>query len=152
MCANIANPRKNFNFSIFAAGLNPFLAQKVTIPERSFDVVEHGDTNYDVKTGGRAKFGNILIEKISTATGPDNWVESWMNQVQNVFLGGGFLPQIYKRNLTIDEYSTDGVTIINQHQCYGCWPCKVNGVELNRRGTDNTLQSIELCVDQIDKV
>ena len=37
--ANIANPRKQFAFSIFAAGLNPFLAQKVTIPERSFDKI-----------------------------------------------------------------------------------------------------------------
>ena len=150
--ANIANPRKQFNFSIYAPGLNPFLAQKVTIPEVSIDVVEHGDTNYDVKTGGRKKIGTILIDQISPATGPDNWVETWMNQVQNEILGGGFLPSIYKRNLTIDEYSTDGVTIINQHECFGCWPSKRNGIELNRRGSDNTLKSIELQVDQVNKI
>lgn len=150
--ANIANPRKQFNFSIFAAGLNPFLAQKVTIPEQSIDVTEHGDTNYDVKTGGRKKIGVITIEQIMTATGPDNWVESWMNQVQNEFLGGGFLPIIYKRNLTIDEFSNDGVTLINSTPCFGCWPSKRNGIELSRRGSDNTLKSIELQVDQIGRV
>lgn len=150
--ANIANPRKQFNFSIFAAGLNPFLAQKVTIPEISIDVVEHGDTNYDVKTGGRKKLGPIVIEQIMTAIGPDNWVESWINQVQNEFLGGGFLPIIYKRNLTIDEFSNDGVTLINQHLCFGCWPSKRNGIELNRRGSDNTLKTLELQVDQIQKI
>lgn len=150
--ANIANPRKQFNFSIFAAGFNAFLAQKVTIPEQSIDVTEHGDTNYDVKTGGRVKYGAIIIEQIMTAIGPDNWVESWMNQVQNVFLGGGFLPIIYKRNLTIDEFSNDGVTLINQWECFGCWPSKRNGIELNRRGSDNTLKTMELQVDQIKKI
>lgn len=149
--ANIANPRKQFNFSIFAPGLNPFLAQKVIIPEESIDVTEHGDTNYDVKTGGRRKIGAIVIEQIMTAIGHDNWVEGWMNQVQNVMLGGGYLPFIYKRNLTIDEYSNDGVTLINQTRCFGCWPSKRNGIELNRRGSDNTLKSIELQVDQIQR-
>lgn len=150
--ANIANPRKQFNFSIFAAGLNPFLAQKVTLPELSIDVVEHGDTNFDVKTGGRKKIGAIMIEKISTATGADNWVELWMSQVQDEFLGGGFLPIVYKRTLQVDEFSTDGVTIINQHRCFGCWPSKRNGIELNRRGSDNTLTSIELQTDQVLKI
>lgn len=150
--ANIANPRKQFNFSIFAAGLNPFLAQKVTIPEMSIDVTEHGDTNFDVKTGGRKKYGSLMIEQIQTATGPDNWVDVWFSQVQDEFLGGGFLPQLYKRTITIEEYSTDGVTIINTHVCYGCWPSKRNGIELNRRGSDNTMKSLEFQVDQIQKI
>ncbi len=150
--ANIANPRKQFQFSIFAPGLNPFLAQKVTIPEVSIDVVEHGDTNFDVKTGGRKKFGKITIEKISTALGPDNWLESWMNEVQNVFLGGGLLPVVYKRTLTIDQYSNDGITIINSWICYGAWPSKRNGIELDRKGSDNTMESIELEVDQVSKI
>ena len=150
--ANVANPRKQFQFSIFAPGLNPFLAQKVTVPEASVDVVEHGDTNYDVKTGGRKKLGKIMIDKIATAIGPDNWVESWMNEVQNEMLGGGFLPTIYKRTLTIDQYSNDGVSIINSWICFGCWPSKRNGIELDRKGSDNTLESIELEVDQIQKI
>lgn len=149
--ANIANPRKQFQFSIYAPGLNPFLAQKVTIPEESFDVTEHGDTNYDVKTAGRKKIGKINIEKISTAIGPDNWIDDWMNEVGNEFLGGGFLPDIYKRTLTIDEYSNDGVTIINSYICYGCWPSKRNGKELDRKGSDNTMESIELEVDRVRK-
>ena len=150
--ANIANPRKQFQFSIFAPGLNPFLAQKVVVPEASIDIVEHGDTNYDVKTGGRKKLGKVMIDKIATAIGPDNWVESWMNEVQNELLGGGFLPTIYKRTLTIDQYSNDGTSIINSWVLFGCWPCKRNGIELDRKGSDNTMESIELEVDQIQKL
>ncbi len=150
--ANIANPRKQFNFSLSTPGLNPFLAQKVTIPEISIDVEEHGDTNFDVKTGGRKKLGKIMIEKIMTAIGSDNWIDDWMNEVQNEMLGGGFLPSLYKRTVTIDEYSSDGVTIINTHVCFGCWPSKRNGIELDRKGSANTTQSCELEVDQIQKI
>lgn len=149
--ANVANPRKQFSFTITAPGLNPFLAQKVTIPEVSFDITEHGDTNYDVKTAGRKKIGNLTIEKISTALGPDNWVDNWIGECGNELLGGGLLPSVYKKTITVDEYSTDGITIINSWTFYGCWPCKRNGIELDRKGSDNTLQSIEFCVDQIGK-
>lgn len=150
--AVVANPRKQFQFSIFAPGLNPFLAQKVVVPELSIDIVEHGDTNFDVKTGGRKKIGKLMIDKISTSIGPDNWIDDWMNQVANELLGGGLLPTIYKKTLTIDQYSNDGLTIINSWVCFGCWPSKRNGIELDRKGSDNTLESIELEVDQIQKV
>jgi len=150
--ANISNPRKQFNFSIYAPGLNPFLSQKVTIPETSIDVVTHGDTNYDVKTGGRKIIGKLMVEKLSTALGPDNWVHNWMNEVQNEFEGGGFLPTVYKRTLLIDEYAPDGVTIINTYAMIGAWPSKVNGIELSRTSSDNTIESIEFEVDQKSKV
>ena len=150
--ANIVNPRKQFQFSISAPGLNPFLAQKVVIPEVSLDVVEHGDTNFDVKTAGRKKLGKIMIDKIATAISPDNWIDNWINECQNEFLGGGLLPAIYKRTITIDQYSNDGISIINSWICFGTWPSKRNGIELDRKGSDNTLESIELEVDQIQKL
>ena len=146
--AMIENPRKEFNFSIFTPGLNPFLAQKVTLPDWEVDEVAHGDTNYDVKTGGRAKFGSLTIEKISVATAPDNWIWLWIRQIQDVFLGGGQLPSTYKRTIEIHEYSTDGITILNRHVLYGVWPKKINGKELNRMGSDNTLEKIEFAVDR----
>jgi hypothetical protein len=143
----IANPRKVFNFSIFAPGLNPFLAQKVTLPDVEFDETTHGDTNYDVKTAGRLKVGRIMVEKISPATESDNWVYGWMNSIQNAALGGGALPSIYKRTITVDEYSTDGITVLDSHTYEGVFPIKKNGVELNRQSSDNTLQSLEFSVD-----
>jgi phage tail-like protein len=147
--ANIANPRKQFQFSITAPGLNPFLAQKVTIPGFDIDVVEHGDTNFKVKTGGIHNFGKITIEKISTALGPDNWLANWMSEVQNVILGGGLLPSIYKRTITIEQFSNDGLTIINRWICYGCWPSKRDGISLDRTSSENTMESIELETDQV---
>lgn len=147
--AQIANPRKQFNFTITIAGLNPFLAQEVTIPEQSFDITEHGDTNFLVKTGGIKKFGKIIISKISRATGPDNWLNNWMTEVQDTAFGGGLLPSVYKRNVVIEQFSNDGVTVINRWSCFGCWPSKRDGVDLKRTGSDNTLEKFELEVDEI---
>ena len=149
--ANIANPRKQFNFTILIPGVNPWLAQKVQIPEESLDVTEHGDTNYDVKTAGRKKVGKIILEKLMHATGPDTTMYSWMNDCQNSMLGGGLIPSLYKKVIIIDEYSTDGVTVINSWKCYGCWPSKRDAIDLDRKGSDNTMEKLELEVDRIVK-
>ena len=150
--AQIENPRKQFNFSIAVPGLNPFLAQKVNTPDSDIEQVSHGDTNHDIKTGGRIKIGNLMIEKISPATQGDTWFWDWMKAVQNTRLGGGALPSLYKRTLEVVEFSTDGVTVLNRHTYEGCWPTKLNGVELSRLGSDNTLQSVEFSVDTQDIV
>lgn len=150
--AQIENPRKQFNFSISIPGLNPFLAQKVTLPDVEVEQVSHGDTNYDVKTGGRLKVGNLSIEKISSATQPDSWFFQWMKAVQNAQLGGGALPIAYKRTIEIVQYSTDGVTVLNRYVYTGVWPAKKNGIELNRMGSENTLESVEFSVDIPDEV
>lgn len=150
--AIIENPRKQFNFSIFAPGLNPFLAQKVTIPDIETDVVTHGDTNYLVKTGGIQKVGNLVIEKIAQATGPDSWVWAWIFQVQDTFIGGGLLPIIYKKTIEIQHFSVDGITVIDRWVCYGCYPSKVNGIELSRVDSNNTMENCEFQVDRVRKI
>lgn len=152
--AKITNPRKKFNFTILIAGVtfNSFLAQKVTLPEREVEVVEHGDTNYDVKTGGRVKFGMLTIEKIMTTSGPDNYFEDWMASIQDPIIGGGLTPTNYKRTVTVSELAEDGVSVINQWVFTGAWPSKRNAIELDRTQSDNTIEQIELCVDIAEKV
>ena len=127
--AQVANPRKQFQFTVVVQGLNPFLAQEVTSPDFEFDVVEHGDTNFLVKTAGLIKFGNININKISVSTGSDSFVWDWMLEIQSTQAGGGLLPSLYKRVVEIQLFSTDNVTIIDAWRCFGAWPCKVNGIE-----------------------
>ena len=64
--AQVSNPRKEFNFTIqiAPAPINPFLAQKVEIPEITIDQTEHGDTNHDIKTAGRIKFGKDIEDSV----------------------------------------------------------------------------------------
>lgn len=148
MSAKIPNPRKQFQFTIILPGLNPFLAQEVKQPDVDFDVQEHGDTNFDVKTAGKKKIGMLTVNKIAPADGIDTFFRTWANQIQNTLLGGGALPSNYKRTIMVEEYSNDGVTVLERHIYSGCWPSKINGKDLSRKGSDNTTQSIEFCVDE----
>ena len=152
--AQIENPRKVFNFSIAIAPLplDPWLAQKVTVPEIQIEVAEHGDTNHDIKTAGRVKYSNIMIEKIMTTSGADNYMFDWLSSCQDVTLGGGLVPPAYKRVLTITEHAEDGTSILNTWICRGVFPAKISNMVLDRQSSDNTIEGLELSVDTVEKL
>ena len=96
--AKVKNPRKKFLWQIIFVKhpINPFLFQKVTVPEISIEQVAHGDVNYDVKTGGRVSVGNLTASKLETTSGSDTWLWDWLMSVQDMLLGGG-LTQVSTR-------------------------------------------------------
>lgn len=145
--ANIANPHKKFQFSIFLFGMNPFLAQKVFLADRELEVVEHGEGNHTVKTAGMVKIGTLRIEKISNASLPDKLMWGWINSIQNEFTGGGLVPEAYKKAVQILKLNS-GNQAIGTWNYVGVWPQKINGVELDRLSSENTIESIEFCVDR----
>lgn len=147
--AKVSNPRKIFQFQIFMAGLNPFLAQEVKIPDIEIDQVNHGDTNYDVKTAGRVSVGNMTINKLCPSTPFDRGALEDMREIQNTFLGGGTIPDVYKKVVTVAQYANDGVTILMSWVYEGVWPTKLNGVEFSRTKSENTIESIEFSVDRV---
>jgi len=146
--ARVQNPRKEFNFQITIGGINPFLCQEVKLPDIEFDMTEHGDTNYDVKTAGRKKIGMLQVTKIFDSTSIDLEIRQWADQIQNTLTGGGANPSDYKRSILVEEFASDGVTVVSTTEYEGVWPQKINGRTLNRRSSDNTTQSIEFCVDE----
>lgn len=148
--AKVANPRKQFQFNIVILGLNPFLAQEVKSPDIEFDNTEHGDTGFLVKTAGIKKVTALTISKICPADSLDSYFRSWQNRILQTDIGGGQLPSQYKVPILIEEYSSDGVTVVDRHLYRGCWPQKINGKDFNRRGSDNTVESIDFSVDQPD--
>lgn len=146
--AQVNNPRKNFNFQISIDGINPFLCQEVKQPDVEFDMVEHGDTNFDVKTAGRKKISQLQITKIFPSDELDTEIRDWASQIQDTTTGGGALPSDYKRVIIVQQYAPDGITVLDQWEYDGCWPQKINGIEFNRRSSENTTQSVEFCVDE----
>lgn len=146
--ANVNNPHKKFQWSIAILGMNPFLAQKVMLPERSLDVIEHGEGNHVIKTAGMVKLGTLTIEKLSPATLPDKLMWAWIASIQNEFVGGGLIPEAYKKGVQISKYSTDGLTIVETWNWTGVFPSKINGLELDRLSSDNTIDTIEFSVDR----
>lgn len=150
--ANINNPRKNFNFSIYVEGLNPWLAQEVTIGEVTIEKVIHGDANYEVKTGGMRKVGDVNIKKLIPSDATDMWLTNWMDQVQSAETGGGKLPSEYKRDLFVEMYGPDNFTVIGRWQIVGAWPARRGEYGLNRLSSDNVLDDIDLSCDDIRQI
>jgi phage tail-like protein len=152
--AKFANPRKKFNWSIQISPdpINPFQFQKVTVPEITVEQTEHGDTNHDIKTGGRVKYGNMTCEKLSPSNESDAYLFHWIDSIQSAMLGGGIPPALYKKTITVFEYAEDGVTVLNTWFATGVWPCKINGLDLDRNSSDNTIETVEFSVDVIQKV
>ena len=152
--AQIKNPRKKFLWSITFVKhpINSYLFQKVVVPERSVEVVTHGDINRDVKTGGRAVIGNMTAEKMETTSGSDTWIWDWISSIQDTKLGGGLTPEQYWEIVQVDELAEDGVTVLNSWLCEEVFPMKINGRDLERKSSENTIDNIEFSVGDIDKI
>jgi len=141
----VPNTRKVFNFAIDINGLNQFECQKVTRPEVEIDQVEHGDVNYAVKTPGRLKYTNLILEKVRPVNA-DRWAWDWLTTAQDPILGSGQLPSSIKQIVTVRELAPNGGTIsINTNQ--GCWVCKVSPGDYDRNSSDNIIQKVEISVD-----
>lgn len=153
--ATVKNPRKVFNFSLAIVGqpIDPFLFQEVVQPDVEVETVEHGDTNYDVKTGGRVKVGKIILRKLfrSTKDTESLYFWDWMKQVQDPTTGGGLTPDAYYRDIIVTELGTDGLSVINRWEYLECWPGKINGQTQRRTSSDNTIEEIELNVNTPNK-
>lgn len=152
--AHITNPRKVFNWSIelVTGEFDPWLAQKVDLPDTEIEVVEHGDSNHSIKTPGRVSYSNIVIDKLMLSSGADNFMWGWIDQCQSSIIGGGAVPDVLKNSINIFELAEDGNTIINTWLAIGVWPAKVNGHTLDRLASENSIEVLELSVDKLSKV
>ena len=64
---------KVFNFKIEIEGIDQFLIQDVKMPEVEIGAVEHGATNYNIKTAGGVSYSDAELQKIVPADGGDRW-------------------------------------------------------------------------------
>ncbi len=154
MGAKVKNPRKKFLWQVvfLKHPINAYLFQNLTLPEISIEQVSHGDINRDVKTAGRISVGNMSCSKLETTSGSDTWLWDWIMSCQDLILGGGLTPSQYFENIQVNELAEDGRSILNSWVMSECWPCKINGQELDRMSSDNTLESIEFSVGTCEKL
>lgn len=153
MGAKVKNPRKKFLWSITFPKhpLNPYLFQTCTLPDIEIDQVAHGDVNRDVKTAGRVTVGNLVCEKLMTTDGSDTWLHDWLYSCQDMIIGGGLVPSQYWEPCELTELAEDAVSVLNIWHLEEVWPCKVNGLDLDRMASENTIETIEFSVGTIDK-
>lgn len=154
MSAKVKNPRKKFLWQVTFVKhpINSYLFQNCSLPEKNIEVVEHGDLNRSVKTGGRVSNGNLTLSKLETTSGSDTWLFDWLSSIQDEVLGGGLSPSEYWETIKLDELAEDGQSVINTWILDEVWPCKLNGQELDRMSSDNTLETIEFAVGICQKL
>jgi len=148
----MANPRSVFLWRIEIDGVDQFELQTIDIPEMGIEVVAHGGTNHDIKTGGKYTVGDVVIEKLKSLLNTSTWATDWLFQVQDPFLGGGLLPTVYKRDIVIKEMDTTGTVTLSKYLCEGCWPSKVKGAKLDRMSSDNIIETVTLTVDRVKHI
>lgn len=148
----IANPRKVFQFKIEINGVDQFEVQTVDLPERELDSVSHGDTNHDIKTAGRLKVGDLVLEKLRLSDTADTWAANWMKQAQNFVTGGGLLPIQLKDIIIVKEMNAQGTQAVATHIMYGCWVKKIKKSKLDRNSSDNMLDTVTLSVDKYEEL
>lgn len=152
--AKFANPRKKFNWSIqiVPETINPFMFQKVNMPDAEIEADSHGDTNHDIKTAGRVSYTNIVSDKLMPSDSGDTYLWAWFDSCQSSIIGGGLPPSEYKKNLEVVEFAEDGVTELNRWLAIGVWPQKLNGLEFDRADSGNTIETVEFCLDKLSKL
>jgi phage tail-like protein len=151
MSIKVTNTAKVFQFRVEMRGIDQWEVQEVNIPEVEMDVVEHGDANFLVKTGGILKFGDITLKRLKKMQAGDTWAWDWLLRVQDPATGGGTLPENYKEQVIIKQLSADGSTTIDQWICLGCFPKKVSHETFNRTSSDNQMETVVLSVDLVRK-
>lgn len=149
MPVHVANARKAFNFRVEIAGFDQFEFQKLTLPDVEIEKVEHGDTNFKVKTAGMVKVGELKIEKLKRLPGSDPAAWLWLQQAQNMLTGGGNLAQVYKKTVIIKELGPSGLSTLNTWMLSGCWISKITQTDFSRTDSENVIQQLEFSVDLV---
>jgi hypothetical protein len=77
---------------------------------------------------------------------------SWHDTCQSSVIGGGAIPDVYKKTIILTELAEDGVTVLNTWMAFGVWPAKVTPSEFSRTDSGNAIETVEFSVDKLQRV
>ena len=121
--------------------------------EREQSMADIADViNRDVKTAGRVKIGDLIVEKLLTTSGSDTWAHDWLMACQDHLAGGGLVPSEYWETMTVNELAEDGKSVLNSWLLDEVWPKKIDGIEFDRTASENSIEHIEFSVGTCDKI
>lgn len=144
--SKIPNTRKDFRFAIEIGGINQFLVQKVTPPEASLGVVEHGASANEgnTKTPGKPKFGDLVVEKICPSDKADTWAWDWFTKARNG------LRTNYAFFAVLHELNEQGTAPIASYDLGEIWASKIGKSVYDRAGENNVIETVTFAVDKYE--
>lgn len=141
------NPRKLYRFTVECDGLDTAYAQKVKIPKIEVKGAKHGQGPFVVNTASKVEFGLLELETLKPADSSAVWWKDWLALVVNLGSGAMGDPGVYKKTLSIVEYGSDGVTIVDRWEIIGAYPCEIDAAELDKLSEGNSIDKLKLCID-----
>ena len=143
------NPRKLYRFAVECDGLETAYVQKCKIPKIEVKDAKHGEGPFSIKTASKVDFGNIELDCLKPAESSAVWWKDWLALVINLNDGSMGTPDLYKKTIFIQEFSADGVTIIDSWECGGCFPVEIDPSELDKLGEGNAVDKLKLSCDYV---
>ena len=144
--AHIANPIKSYNYVVEVDGLDTYLVQSITLPEREVEKVEHGEGQSTIKTAGKFIIGDITMSKLIPTEMADSWATEWLDASY------GTLANVYKKTLVVKVLHPDSTTIARSYICRGCFPSKVSLSEFSSTTSENIIETVVFSVDSIEQL
>jgi hypothetical protein len=147
-------PLVQAHFKIFAEGLSDGWCTKAKVPQPK-------PMKTEVQSAGSAqktKFPSGLSEyddmEISLILGDDGhvgqWLATWLAQHTNAETGQtGVVPEAVKRTITVQQLKVDGVTVVHEHECIGCFLVDPGSIDLEAGKADGVMRDLKLSVDYV---
>jgi hypothetical protein len=154
---NIVNPRKLFRYkvTINSPDIPSFYIQDFKNPDVQITPDKHGVAGNIIKTAGIREEGNASLERLLPATKGNGGFSSVSGGIwawaalANDGWGNGSDPDVYKREVIVEELANDGYTSLDTWTLLGCWPTSINGREFKAADSGNRVENVELSVDRV---
>lgn len=143
MAVQRENPYGNYNFSVdIGASVGEIGFAEVEIPSAEIDVIEYREGADRVtavrKLPGRARYGNVVLRR-GIDGGLSIW--EWFKAARD--------GQVERRNVTITLLDEQRNAVL-QWRLRDAWPVKYDPSDLNAKGNEVLIETLELAVESID--
>jgi hypothetical protein len=143
------NPRKLYRFAVECDGLETAYVQKVKLPKVEIKGAKHGNGPFVVSTASKVEFGNLEMDSLKPADDSAVWWKDWLALVVNLNTGAMGTPDVYKKTLSVVEYGSDGVTIVDRWELSGVYPIDIDIADLDKLAEGNAVDKLKFSVDQM---
>ena len=139
------DPLRNYRFRVEIDGIQAGGFSEVFIEPTTTDVIDYregGDRSHVRKLPGLTKFGNVTLKRgVSTSLELFNWhLQVVRGQIANA-----------RRNVSIVVLDDEGQDVA-RFQVSNAWPTKYDPGDLNARGNEVFIESLELANEGIERV
>ena len=142
MAVQRENPYPNFNFAVDIGGGGEIAFAEVELPSAEIDVIEYREgadrTNAVRKLPGRVRYGNVLLRR-GISGHLDVW--EWFKAVRD--------GDLQRRDVVITLHDEQRQPV-QRWLLRDAWPVKYEASDLNAKGNEVVIETLELAVESIE--